>query len=229
MELLQGGTRRLTGETDNLALGYQTTADGFFVSKSLPLETWKAGLRDLAQRYPPGGHVKQALHAAVGAIEEQNVKGDHHPPITKKIEPVNQESAKENVRQDFRHARELVRHMKLAPGDPLKLQITTRLTGALYTKRHPSAQVDDAAVDAVVQAFNNVNLGEGPNKVNRESIRSDLAEGAKIGNDPRNRSDLLLVKGVTGSLGAEGSRAWTNYFLYDAAKSANTHPVGQQP
>ena len=122
MELLQGGTRRLTGETDNLALGYQTTADG-----------------------------------------------------------------------------------------------------------HPSAQVADAAVDAVVQAFNNVNVGEGPNKVNRESIRSDLAEGAKIGNDPRNRFDLLLVKGVTGSLGAEGSRARTNYFLYDAAKSANTHPVGQQP
>jgi hypothetical protein len=29
LELLQGGTRRLTGETDNLALGYQTTADGF--------------------------------------------------------------------------------------------------------------------------------------------------------------------------------------------------------
>jgi hypothetical protein len=71
--------------------------------------------------------------------------------------------------------------------------------------------------------------GEGFHKVTPGSIRSDLGEGAKIGNDLKNGSDPLLVKRVTGGLGAEGSQAWMNYFRYDAAKPANTLPVGQHP
>jgi hypothetical protein len=99
------------------------------------------------------------------------------------------------------------------------MHITTRLAAALYTRQHRGAQVD-----AMVQALKN----GGFHKATPDSIRSDLAEGAKIGNDPRNRSDRLVVKGVTGSLGAEGSQAWMNYLKYDAAKSANT-PAGHHP
>jgi len=54
-----------------------------------------------------------------------------------------------------------------------------------------------------------------------------ILPGAKIGNDPGNRSDRLLVKGVTGSLDAD--QAWMNYFRYDAAKSANTQNLQTLP
>jgi len=156
----------------------------------------------------------------------ENVTGDHHPPVTKKIEPVNQESAKENVSRDYHrnvtHAGELVSHMKLAP-EAFEAADHCAPAEALYTRRHRDAQIDDAAVDAVVQALKK----EGFHKVTPDSIRSDLAEGAKIGNDPGNRSDRLLVKGVTGSLDAD--QAWMNYFRYDAAKSTNTQNLQTLP
>jgi hypothetical protein len=70
---------------------------------------------------------------------------------------------------------------------------------------------------------------KGFRQVNRDSVRHDLEEGAKVGNDPAKRkSNLALVKGVTDGLGDVARRPYIRYWqnYKNHTNPENTPSVG---